>query len=142
MRTYIEIAIPVKLLGYNQLTKPLVFMTRGRNVYKAQIGELKEKCLLEMMNDGQLDDLCAMAKCGTITLNSTYYKTGRAYDDDNAMLGINKLFIDPLVKKGILQDDTVSKLKQSSPVGIRVINKSEERVILKFTLLRGGEETL
>lgn len=102
----IIIQVDYKLRGYNQLKK------RWRWTAK----KIQSDCLYLMQITGLLPHLYIMSHAaedaGKKLFLAIEYGSPRAMDADNALLGANKMFIDPLVRVETLVGDEPRRLSQ------------------------------
>jgi hypothetical protein len=130
----VEIEIPYKLHSYNELRG---YGTQGhtRKIIRLK-GEWQQQYFVAMranVNWLKLERL--LLYDGLITFSIIYHQA-RPFDQDNAMSGANKLIIDPLVRKGILPDDTPKYIKLGTAIFVKC-RKGNEKVIAIFET---GEE--
>lgn len=127
---------------------PLADIFRGQAHYKTKLGMMiargatsRERRIIALLlkASGRLDALKALSNKAIaakrkIILTSQYSraKRGRAFDDDNALMIINKIVIDSLVEAGFLPGDQPKWLRQEIPEYIG--NEAQPRLILQFKL--------
>ena len=99
--------IDYKLRGYNQI----------RSTWRYNSKRIQGDCLLLMRRTGKMAKLHDMAVIGSgagLVIHLVVdYGSPQPLDDDNALLGANKMFVDTLVKDNILRDDDPKRLHQS-----------------------------
>lgn len=121
-----------RLPSYNALQQNALFMKsgRGRGMLMAKIGKIKAEVAMLLQSE---ENQKVWNRERTISLPMdiyvTYYKSGRAYDHDNALMAVNKFIIDTMVKIEMLQDDDPAHVRPHLPEHIRC-KRGEERVIV------------
>jgi len=112
----------------------------GRQLKMREIAEYQQSCAVLFIASGAVNALKKMMQRVVendrlyITIKSTYATYGKGYDDDNAMLGLNKAIIDPLVRGGILPDDSTRYIRQTPPVHKKIKRGKEPFIKMRFEL--------
>ncbi len=111
----------------------------GMRARRNGIAEEREKVGYLITATSQLWKLKALSEKAIeekrkIIFSSQYSRgpKGKAFDDDNALMIINKIVIDSLVKAGYLPGDQPKWLRQEIPEYIG--NEAQPRLILQFKL--------
>lgn len=129
-----EITIPKKLKGFNQMS--FYGGIAHRHIRRGELGRWKAQFLSYLVPHA--DAIRAIADKGIVQISVTYRQV-RPYDSDNALHGVNKLIIDPMVKKGMLDDDTISKIDQTVP-RFEKCKKGQESITLRFATRREDDD--
>jgi hypothetical protein len=82
-------------------------LAKVRNI---QIARCAEQFLIEMNVHGLSRIAEAFKPWGRVKIHADVYRK-RTLDDDNLLMSVNKLLIDPMVRKGYLSSDAKSKVR-------------------------------
>lgn len=121
-----------RLPSYNSLQQNALFMKsgRGRGMLMGQIKKIKAQVATLLLSE---ENQKAWNRERTLSypfhIYFTYYKSGKAYDHDNALMSANKFIIDTMVKTGMLQDDDPAHVTPHLPEYVWC-KRGEEKVIV------------
>jgi len=123
-----------RLPSYNSLQQNALFIgsKRGRGMLMGKIKKIKAEVAALLKSEGNQK---AWHRERTISypfhIYFTYYKSGRAYDHDNALMSANKFILDTMVQLGMLQDDNPAHVTPHLPEYVKC-KKGEEKVIVEI----------
>ncbi len=122
------------LPSYRAMQKQIVYARnpKTRGYAMSEIGRVKQQVAAMIQSDenrGRLERERTISY--PMDVWCTYYKSGRAYDHDNALTSVNKFIIDTLVRLGYLPDDTPKYITPHIPKYVHC-KKGEERVVVEI----------
>jgi hypothetical protein len=121
-----------RLPSYNSLQQNALFMKsgRGRGMLMGKIKQIKADVAV-LLQSAENQNAWTQERTLSYPLHIyfTYYKSGRAYDHDNALMSANKFIIDTMVQLGMLQDDDPAHVTPHLPEYVKC-KRGEEKVIV------------